>query len=144
MSRSGYGDDYESWSLIRWRGQVANATRGKRGQKLLLDLYRALDAMPDKRLISNELETADGEVCALGALGKVRGISMKNIDPEDSYHVAGVFGVAHQLASEVVYMNDEYYYNLTPEERYTQMKKWVLEQILPVPIDEPELTVVEG
>jgi hypothetical protein len=35
MSRSGYSDDYgddEPWQLIMWRGAVASAFRGRRGQ----------------------------------------------------------------------------------------------------------------
>jgi len=36
MSRSGYVDngDIEQWDLIRWRGAVASAIRGKRGEEL--------------------------------------------------------------------------------------------------------------
>jgi hypothetical protein len=135
MSRSGYSDDYGEWSLIKWRGQVASAIRGKRGQKLLVDLYKALDAMPTKELIRNELETSEGQVCALGALGKARGIDMKTVDPEDTERVASVFDVADQLAREIVYMNDEAYYAETPAERYERMKRWALAHILPVPIE---------
>lgn len=32
MSRCGYSDDYDQWALIRWRGAVESAIRGKRGQ----------------------------------------------------------------------------------------------------------------
>ena len=53
MSRSGYSDDAENVAM--WRGQVANATRGRRGQKLLRDMVAALDAMPDKRLFQGHL-----------------------------------------------------------------------------------------
>lgn len=141
MSRSGYGEDYESWSLIRWRGQVASAIRGKRGQRLLLDLYRALDAMPVKELIKEELVAVDGSgVCALGALGKARGLDMKDVDVEDSEKIASMFDVADQLAREIVYMNDETYYCEAPAERYARMKNWVLAQILPVPIENSKIT----
>lgn len=30
MSRSGYNDDIDNWQMIKWRGQVASAVRGKR------------------------------------------------------------------------------------------------------------------
>ena len=63
MSRSGYVDEIENWALIRWRGQVASAIRGRRGQRLLRDLLVALDAMPEKELIVHELETASGGMC---------------------------------------------------------------------------------
>jgi hypothetical protein len=140
MSRSGYSEDCEQWSLIRWRGQVANTLRGKRGQKLLVDLYNALDAMQTKELIADELETADGAVCALGALGKARGLDMKEVDVEDYDRVAKMFDVPHQLAQEIVFLNDEAYCydHETPARRYERMKSWVLEQILPVPIAENE------
>lgn len=128
MSRSGYCDDLEPLSLGRWRAQVASAIRGKRGQRLLTDLLAALDAMEVKELVANELETSDGHVCALGAVGKKRGYDMKNIDPEDSDTVAGVFDIAPQLAREIVYLNDEGYFK-SPAERYQYMRKWVAEQI---------------
>ncbi|WP_256576270.1 hypothetical protein [Pseudomonas sp. KK4] len=75
MSRSGYSDDCENWSLICWRGAVNSAIKGKRGQAFLIELRDALDAMPVKRLTTNTLE-ADGEFCTLGALGDVRADSL--------------------------------------------------------------------
>jgi len=143
MSRSGYSEDIENWSLIRWRGQVASATRGRRGQKLLTELLAALDAMPDKALIAHELETMEGDVCALGALGKVRGIDMKQLDPDEPEQVAAAFDVAPQLVQEIVWMNDDecnYWWNettkqserITPEKRWVRMRAWVAKQIRPV------------
>ena len=59
MSRSGYSYEFEEgWGL--YRGAVASAKRGKRGQKFLRELLSALDDMPIKRLISGELERAGG------------------------------------------------------------------------------------
>ena len=46
MSRSGYSDDYEPSNIAMWRGQVASAMRGKRGQAFLRELIEALDAFP--------------------------------------------------------------------------------------------------
>lgn len=139
MSRSGYSDDYDDdLSLGRWRGQVASAIRGRRGQKLLTDLLAALDTMADKALIVGDLETKEGDVCALGALGKARGINMSDIDPEDPPQVAAAFDVAEQLAREIAYMNDESFdfryennvrVEFTPEERWAGMRKWVAAQI---------------
>lgn len=140
MSRSGYHDDLDNWAMIKWRGQVASATRGRRGQKLLNDLLEALDAMPEKALIAHDLETEDGEVCALGALGKARGIDMQKLDPEEPESVGAAFDVAPQLAQEIVYMNDEYldgtwndatkhYDPITPEQRWTRMRTWIVSQI---------------
>lgn len=74
MSRSGYSYDCNGWELIRWRGAVASAIRGKRGQEFLRQLLAALDALPNKRLIRDELVTKDGEVCAIGILPSSKGL----------------------------------------------------------------------
>jgi hypothetical protein len=139
MSRSGYTDGYDDdLALGRWRGMVASAIRGKRGQKLLTDLAAALDAMPEKALIIGELETAEGEVCALGALGKARGLDMAAIDPSEPDVVAAAFDIAECLAQEIVWMNDENFdyrwdgnnrVEITPEERWAGMRVWVAKQI---------------
>jgi len=129
MSRSGYSEDLDDWDLIRWRGQVASAIRGKRGQKLLKDLLAALDAMPEKELIAEELEAEDGAVCALGCLGKARGLNMSNLDPEDPDQVAVAFDIAPQLAQEIVYENDEGRYGETPQQRWTRMRAWVASRV---------------
>lgn len=142
MDRAGYSNDIDQWQMIKWRGQVASATRGKRGQKILTDLLAALDEMPDKALAIGELQTEGGDVCALGALGRARGIDMAAIDPDELDQVALAFDIAEQLAREIVYMNDEYYdrwwdqtnrrmVNLTPGERWTKMREWVAKQIRP-------------
>lgn len=128
MSRSGYVDDMvDDLAMGRWRGMVASAARGKRGQVFLKDLLVALDEMSVKELIAEDLIDADGAVCALGALGVKRGIDMTGIDPEESEVVASVFGIADCLAREVVFMNDEYFE--TPENRWIGMRAWVAAQI---------------
>ena len=66
MSRSGYSDDCDTWPLICWRGAVASALRGKRGQQFLIELRDALDAMPEKRLIAEQLQDGTGCHCTLG------------------------------------------------------------------------------
>lgn len=128
MSRSGYSDDCENLEL--YRQAVRRATTGYRGQHLLRRLRDALDAMPVKRLIADEIRNAYGEVCALGAL-----------DPtapyDDAEDLARHFNVAHALAAEIVYMNDEYDHwrnrNETPEQRWERMRAWVESQIVPLP-----------
>ena len=112
MSRSGYSDDIDdNWAHIMWRGRVASSIRGKRGQAMLRDLLAALDAMPDKRLYSNNFATADGEFCTLGVLGATRGTKMDDLgDSEDGCDegmVAERFGVAAPLVQEIMWMNDE-------------------------------------
>ena len=129
MSRAGYSEDLYPWDLIRWRGQVASAIRGKRGQKFFVDLLAALDAMPEKSLIADDLQNEEGEVCAIGALGLARGVDMKHLDPEDPEGVAATFDIAPQLAREVVYYNDEHFDRSTPEDRWNKMRAWVAGQI---------------
>ncbi len=129
MSRSGYSYDLDKWDLIRWRGQVASAIRGKRGQAVLREIVAALDAMPEKALIVSEYETPEGEVCTLGALAKARGIETQGFDADDYDGWANTFGVAHQLVQEITYLNDEGSYNETPEQRWARMREWVASQI---------------
>jgi hypothetical protein len=112
-----------------WRGAVASAIRGKRGQAFLKEMLNALDAMPEHKLIANDLEN-EGAVCALGAVGKARGADMANIDPYDSVTVASLFGVSDALVREIAFVNDEYTCtNETPEQRYSMMREWVQKQI---------------
>lgn len=123
MSRCGYSDDYDNLSLGRWRAQVSSALRGKRGQRFLAELVAALDALPEKRLVEGALEK-DGEVCALGALGKARGVYLGEIDTEDYEELGYTFDIAHQLAQETMYVNDEHLYRGTPEERWRTVRDW--------------------
>jgi hypothetical protein len=130
VSRSGYCDDLENWDMIRWRGAVASAIRGARGQQLLRELAEGMDAMPVKRLIAHEL-VKEGEFCALGVVGAKRGLPIDQIDPDESDAVAKAFDIADALAKEIVYENDEGDYSETPEQRWTRMRKWVDAQLIP-------------
>lgn len=76
---------------------------------MLRELAAALDALPEKRLAPDSLVNGDGEYCALGALGRARGIDMEPIDPDDRQAVAEAFGIAEALAAEIMYLNDEYF-----------------------------------
>jgi len=129
-----------------WRGTVKSAIRGKRGQAFLSEMLAAMDAMPEKRLVASELE-ANGEVCAIGSVGRARGIDMSQIDPENYDAVASTFGIAAPLAQEIVYMNDEYWHSstdekgfirhdeagkaiwLSPEERFEKMRAWIVRNL---------------
>lgn len=125
MSRSNYSDDYAYVQL--WRQAVDQATFGRRGQHFFRRLRAALDAMPRKRLIVGQIVTAQGEVCALGALDPTT-----TIDPDDRDAVAAHFQIAPAIAAEVAYMNDEAAsYDETPENRWTRMRAWVEQQIGP-------------
>jgi len=130
MSRSGYSYNLDNWALICWRGAVASAIRGKRGQAFLGEMKEVLDAMPTKELISGEL-VQDDEVCALGAVGIARGLDMAPIDPEEYDQVAALFGVSEKLVREIESVNDEdgRFSIETPIQRWIRVRRWVDSQI---------------
>lgn len=148
MSRSGYTEDYfETWDLVRWRGAVASAIRGRRGQAFLREMAAALDAMPQRRLIVGRLVRPDGECCAIGAVLRARGRTSAEIhralygpplpgldagdDPEDDADradIAALAGISGALAAEIMEENDDYQ-NRTPEERWLYMRQWVASRI---------------
>lgn len=122
MSRSGYSDDGEYLNL--YRASVERAISGKRGQKLLSELAQALDEMPVKALIPDSFTQADGEFCALGVLGKKRGVDLSQFgewsDPEE---VGKVFGISRSMAAEVMFINDEMMYYDDCENVYFDYKR---------------------
>lgn len=129
MSRSGYVDDCDYMNL--YRASVERAILGKRGQAFFRELASAMDAMPEKRLISSELVAETGEVCAIGAVCKARGLDVGKVDAYDRFEVGSLVGIAPSMAAEIVYENDERSrYDETPEQRWTRMRKWVDEQII--------------
>jgi hypothetical protein len=136
MSRSGYSDDWDN-SVYLWRGAVNSAVNGKRGQAFLRDLRDALEAKPEKTLVKGALETEDGNHCALGVIGHLRGIDMPKGEIDDYYedttrNMAYMLGIAPALAQEIVYLNDEaddYYGRRTDEDRYNKVLQWVKENI---------------
>ena len=137
MSRSGYDVIDDQWAMICYRGAVASAIRGKRGQALLRDLLGALDAMPDKKLIANDFVRSDGGCCALGVLGLARGIDPDDLHSldDDPAVVAKAFGISTALAAEIEYENDEggpcrgSHGTETTEHRWTRMRAWVASKI---------------
>ena len=73
----------------------------------------------------------DGDVCALGSVGKMRGLDMSSLDPHDPDTVASAFDCAAQLAREVTYINDECGpYGETPEQRFARVRGWVASKII--------------
>lgn len=90
-----------------------------------------------KELITSELVTAEGAVCAIGSVALARRIDVSDLDADYPADVASRFGIARALAAEIAYENDEcgdYYRDghlapETPAERWTRMRKWVAENI---------------
>ena len=135
MSRSNYSDGLDQWDLIRWRGAVASAIRGRRGQAFLREMLEALDALPEPRLISHDLIVENAlvkecGVCAIGAVGVKRRVDMSELDPEDSERIAAAFGISDALTREIEFVNDEMNYKPeTPEQRFIRVRNWVESQI---------------
>jgi hypothetical protein len=123
-----------------WQANCLRSIKGQKGQASLRELEQALLALPSRRLIANELEDAEGEVCAIGALAKYRNHTPK-ADPEWEMEEVGVeLGMPEMVAWRVVALNDidiDLYYDRkqdryipsTPEERYervlAQVQKWL-------------------
>jgi hypothetical protein len=130
--RSGYTDDLDERGIAMWRGRVTSAIRGKRGQALLRDCLAALDSMPEKVLIREELVDEDGGVCLLGAVGKHRGVAdIDKIDPEEHEILGKAFDVAGCLIQEIEYINDDDFVGRdeTPRRRFERVRKWVLDHL---------------
>lgn len=134
MSRSGYVDEMaDQWALIMWRGAVASAIRGRRGQKFLRELLAAFDALSEKRLIEGDL-VREGDVCAIGAVGKLRGVPLESMDPDDCGAIAKAFGISEAMVREILFQNDDGVRE-TPEQRFVRMRRWVISQIAPTPAE---------
>jgi hypothetical protein len=114
--------------LIRWRGAVAAGINSKRGQAFLLEMWHTMNELPERKLIAHDLEQDDGAVCAIGSVGKARGIDMSKIDPEDREAVAKAFGISEALAAEIMFQNDE-----QPDvTRFAYMKLWIEQNLRPI------------
>lgn len=137
MSRSGYSDDLDSGALNLYRANVGRTIRGKVGQAFLRELVVALDAMPAKRLIDGDLIREDGNVCAIGAICRTRGLDVRNVDDQVPQDVAKAVGISRILAAEIAYENDEHapwqasrvFQVETPEERWERMRAWTVSKI---------------
>lgn len=128
MNRSNYSDDCDDLlALGRWRGRVASALRGARGQALLRRLAAALDAMPVKKLAcitSGDGLSQDGCDCALGVLARLEGVPLDDSEPET---LGRLFNVWYGLAAEVMWINDEQYshdYYYGPKRYEGEQLRW--------------------
>src|SRR5262245_59672680 len=141
MSRINYADEEDHPGQFElWQANCLRSIKGRKGQAALRELEQALLALPEKRLIADELENADGQVCAIGALVKHKNHTPK-ADPEYEMEAVGVeMGMPEMVAWKVVCLNDhelDTRYDrdlgrcvpITPEERYErvlqQVQKWL-------------------
>jgi hypothetical protein len=134
MSRSGYSEDCENLGL--WRGAVDRAIRGKRGQAFLREMAAALDAMPVKELVADEVVRDNEHVCALGSVALARGMDVSSLDIDNGESVGGAFGIARALAQEIAFENDDDFGTRTketPAQRWRRMRAWVSGQIFTPP-----------
>ena len=134
MSRSGYSvdsweEDYPNEAEM-FRANVRRTLEGKKGQLFLRELATAMDAMPEKKLIANELIDAQGDCCTMGVICAVRNLDVSKLDYEDPDQVGKALGIKSMMAREIAYMNDEGVdTEETPEARWTRMRKWVSDNL---------------
>jgi len=122
MSRIGYSDD-ESFAgeFSLWQANCSRSLRGKRGQAALRELEAALVALPDKRLIHGAIEE-DGQVCAVGAVVKARGLLNEASEDEYTDAVAeNLLGWPRLVAWKIVELNDEECAQVSEVERYDRV-----------------------
>lgn len=157
--RIGYSEneDYPG-QFDLWQANCRRSLQGRAGQAILRELESALVALPDKRLIEDELE-AEGDVCAWGALKVYRGEAISDDDRElatyDMEAVGVELGAPRLVAWKVVEVNDlqsrgryvdvagptkvewgmrrrerlNIFIAETPAERYERVLAWVRRQI---------------
>ena len=138
MSRSSYTDDCSNWDIIKWRGMVASAIRGKRGQAFLQRLGFLMDKMPIKGLIKEAVVDDEGCCCALGVVG-IKTIPLEQFwremdpmeDPEWSAEMMGrIFNISEVLVREIQYINDDRGpHDESPAQRWERVRNWVEENI---------------
>lgn len=127
--------DYDQRVQNCFRGSITKAINGKRGQAFLRELIASLDAMPVKKLISEELEYK-GEYCAMGCVGAARGINMSQLDPYDVGGLSKIFGIAPNMIREIEFINDNTVYGCKTDEerdakRWQVVRDWAESHLIP-------------
>lgn len=132
-------DSEGTFSYEFWLAMVNRTFRSKAGRKRLEELKQILLAMPNKRLISGNLSTKEGDVCAVGAwvvakeMKKDPALTWAEACERYSYaETAGETAAAGKrtglgwvMSWEIEEWNDEHFSKLTPEERYTKVIEWI-------------------
>ena len=139
--------DTEHVAIGLWQSMYQRSLKGKRGQRNLRDFIAALDAMPEKRLISDaQVEKEYDEdkdeyvvvgVCAVACFAAARGKDpayFGDEDDSDIYSTAELgrsAGLSWTMAWEMTNANDEEFGSLSPEERWQAMRDWAVLKLLP-------------
>jgi len=134
-----------------WQANIQRSLQGKAGQRALREFEAALLALPEKRLLREQLYDDEGGVCAVGCYARYKGVDLSKFDPEDESDEVGVVaGMPRLVAWSVVELNDihldtvwevangpvqrghgtykggiQLVREMTPEERYEKVLAWV-------------------
>jgi hypothetical protein len=147
MSRINYCDDedFQNQAFL-WEANQERSIKGRKGQAALRELEAALLALPEKQLIADELENAEGQVCAVGALARFKGKENPMVgdsfgSEEDNLTInedkiervtvdfAQELGVPRMVAIAIVHENDDEWKPVTPEQRYRRVLGWTQRQL---------------
>lgn len=102
--RISYSEDEDfPGQFALWEANSRRSLAGKKGQAALRELEQALLALPEKKLIANKLQDAEGQVCALGALAKYKGreLAVLGSDEEDEWEDYDGFGQMEEVGVEL-------------------------------------------
>lgn len=137
-----FPSDFAAWSFFE--ANRDRAIKGVRGQRILRELESVLLEMPDKRLYEGVLAAKTGEVCAIGAYAKAKGVLHEDEmlecledgdgdygEYEKTIEVGRRCGMVGVLAAAVAMENDQELSprHDTPEHRYWHVLGWVQHQI---------------
>jgi hypothetical protein len=154
--RIGYSDEEDfPGQFGLWQGNCQRSLHGKAGQVALRELESALLALPEKRLIAEQLQDDWGDVCAIGAVAMQRNAITEEMKADAEYDMERIgedLGMPRLVAWKVVEQNDLQfngndlvllegpyrwpaeqpyaYVPITPEQRYERMLAWVQSQIV--------------
>jgi len=152
MRRDGDGDACVPPGL--WQGAFARALAGKRGQKILREIERALLDMPERRLLADHI-ACGAEVCAIGAYATwkhqqkrpdlsresiIHNLEWDHYDDSESLantaYLGTQLGMPWTMAWELAEANDYLFQNCSPEERWERVITWVRARIDRHPLEE--------
>lgn len=122
MSRCGLVEVDDNKAIALYREEVTKVIGEPQSQAFLREMAGALDELPEKYLIADELIDSDGGCCAIGAVCKARGLDVSAVDCYAPDQVAALVGVSQVLVSEIEQHND---CGVPPDVRWQYMRNWV-------------------